>query len=163
MFGGSNPTLNQGINQSGQIAGYGQSQGEGLTTSAGNFFQGLLGGNPAQTAKLLAPQIQAQQQQAQQQKQQNAQFGNRSGGTNASNQTIDDTTRANISTMVSKLTGAAATNAANMGQSLLSTGISALNNQVQFSQQQMQNWQNSIFGQGISGAAGFGEAAALGA
>jgi hypothetical protein len=163
IFGGSNPTLNSGINQAGQVAGYGTSAGEGLTSSAGNFFQGLLGGNPAQTAKLLAPQIQATQQQAQQAKQANAQFGNRSGGTNASNQTIDDKTRSSITSMISSLTGQAATGAASLGTNLLDTGMKALSQQVDFSQDQMANWQNSIFGQGISGAAGFGEAAALGA
>jgi len=63
IFGGSNPTLNAGIKQSGQIAGYGQTQGEGLSTAAGNFYQGLLG-NPAQQAKQLAPQIRASQEQA---------------------------------------------------------------------------------------------------
>jgi len=149
MFGGSNPTLNQGINQAGQIAGYGQAQGEGLTTQAGNFFSGLLSGNPAQQAKLLAPEIQANQQQAQQQKQANAQFGNRSGGTNASGQTIDDKTRANISSMISNLTGQAAGAASSLGQGLLNTGIQALNQQVQFSQAQMQNWQDSILGSGL--------------
>src|SRR5277367_3568143 len=163
MFGGSNPTLNSGINQAGQVAGYGTSMGEGLTTSAGNFFQGLLSGNPAQTAKLLAPQIKAQQDQAQQQKQTMAQFGDRSGGTTAKAQTIDDTTRASIGKMISDLTGQAATQTASMGQSLLNTGMNALNQQVQFSQDQMNNWSNSIFGQGMASAAGYGESAALGA
>ena len=163
LFGGSNPTINQGIKQAGQVAGWGQSKGEGLSTQAGDFFSSLLSGNPATTAKLLAPQIQAQQQQGQQQKQQNAQFGNRSGGTNAANQSIDDKTRANISNMISTLTGQAATGAADMGKSLLDTGITALNQQVGFSQQQMQNWNNSILGQGISSGAGYAEAAAMGA
>ena len=156
LFGGSNPTINSGINQSGQVAGYGTSVGEGLTTSAGNFFQGLLSGNPAQTAKLLAPQIQAQQQQAQQQKNTMAQFGNRSGGTNASGQTIDDTARANIGNMITNLTGQAATGAASLGTNLLTQGMNALNMKVQFSQDQLQNWQNSILGSGISAGAGAG-------
>jgi hypothetical protein len=152
MFGGSNPTLNQGINQAGQISGFGQAQGEGLLTSAGNFFSTLMGGNPAQTAKLLSPQIQANQQQAQQAKQTAAQFTNRSGGTNAAAQTIDDKTRANISDMISKLTGEAATASADMGKGLLDTGIAALNQQVNFSQGQMQNWANSIFGNAMRSA-----------
>jgi hypothetical protein len=163
IFGGSNPTLNSGINQAGQISGFGTSKGEGLLTSAGNFFQTLMSGDPAQTAKLLAPQIKAQQDQAQQAKQTAAQFATRSGGTNAANQSIDDKTRANITNMISNLTGAAAGSAAQMGQGLLDTGINALSKQVQFSQDQMQNWANSIFGQGMSSAAGFGEGAALGA
>jgi hypothetical protein len=162
ILGGSNPTLNSGINQAGQMAGYGTSVGQGLTTSAGNFFQGLLGGNPAQTAKLLAPQIQTQQQQAQQQKQVNAQFGNRSGGTNASNQTIDDKTRSNISDMISKLTGQAASSAASLGTTLLDTGMQALNQKFQFSQAQMDNWSNSILGRGLTTGASAAETFALG-
>ena len=163
VFGGSNPTLNSGINQAGQMAGYGTSVGQGLTTSAGNFFQGLLGGNPAQTAKLLAPQIQQNQQQAQQQKQVNAQFGNRSGGTNASNQTIDDKARSNISDMISKLTGQAAGAASSLGTTLLDTGMKALNQQFQFSQAQMDNWSNSILGRGLTTGASAAETFALGA
>lgn len=166
MFGGSNPTLNSGINKAGQVAGYGTTQGEGLTTSAGNFFQGILSGNPAQTAKLLAPQIQAAQNQAQQAKQTQAQFGGRSGGTNAAGQTIDDKTRGNITNMISDLTGKAATATADLGTNLLSQGMKALNQQVEFSQQQMQNWQDSLFGSSMNAAAGIGmgalKAAALG-
>ena len=109
FLGGSNPTLNAGIKQAGQVAGYGTTKGEGLTTAAGDFFTGLLSGNPAQTAKLLAPQIKAQQDQAQQMKNTSAQFANRSGGTNARNQSIDDATRGKISSMISDLTGKAAT------------------------------------------------------
>jgi len=163
MFGGSNPTLNQGINKAGQISGFGTSKGEGLLTSSGNFFQSLLGGDPAATAKLLAPQIRTAQNQAQQAKNTAAQFGTRSGGTNARAQTIDDTTRANITSMISKLTGDAATQAATMGQNLIDTGMKALNDQVQFSQAQMENWANSIFGQGMSSAAGFATRAGLSA
>ncbi len=163
MFGGSNPTLNSGINQAGQVAGYGTSVGQGLTTSAGNFFQGLLGGNPAQTAKLLAPQIQTQQQQAQQAKQTAAQFGTRTGGTNAANQSIDDKTRSNISSMISSLTGQAAGAASSLGTNLLKTGMDALSNQVDFSQTQMQNWSDSILGRGLTTGASAAETFALGA
>jgi hypothetical protein len=152
MFGGSNPTLNSGINQAGQVSGFGTSKGEGLLTSAGNFFQTLMGGDPAATARLLAPQIQANQQQAQQAKQTAAQFTTRSGGTNAAAQTIDDKTRANITNMISNLTGQAAGAATSLGQGLLDTGIQALNQQVNFSQGQMQNWANSIFGNAMRSA-----------
>jgi hypothetical protein len=163
LFGGANSTLSGGMKQAGQIAGYGQSQGEGLTTKAGNFFSSLLSGNPAQTAKLLAPQIQAQQQGAQQAKQQMAQFGNRGGGTNAAGQTIDDKTRANIGTMISQLTGQAAGGAAQMGQNLLDTSMAALQQQVNFSQQQMQNWSDSILGKGTTTGVSAAETAGLGA
>jgi len=156
MFGGSNPTLNQGINKAGQVSGYGTSVGEGLTTSAGNFFKGILGGDPAQTAKLLSPQIQAAQERGQQAKQTASQFGNRSGGTNARAQTIDDQTRSGITSMIANLTSAAATSAADLGKNLIDTGITALNQQVQFSQQQMENWGNSLFGLGMTKAVGAG-------
>jgi hypothetical protein len=163
VFGGSNPTLNQGINQSGQVAGFGTTKGEGLTTSAGNFFTGLLSGNPAQTAKLLAPQIKGIQDRTQQAKQTAAQFHNRSGGTNAKMQTADDTARAKVSDMVTDLTGKAATASADLGKSLIDQGMDALSKQVNFSQQQMDNWSNSIFGKGMTEAAAYGETAALGA
>jgi hypothetical protein len=162
MFGGSNPTLNSGINQAGQVAGFGTSQGEGLLSSAGNFFSSLLGGDPAKTAKVLAPQIKSLQDQGQQQKQTTAQFTNRSGGTNASNQTVDDKTRSSIGSMISNLTSQAASSAASTGQGLLDTGINALKTQVQFSQDQMKNWQDSILGTGMSAGIGALENTAIG-
>jgi hypothetical protein len=163
IFGGSNPTLNAGINQAGQVAGYGTGMGENLTTSAGNFFQTLLSGDTSKQMQLLAPQTRAQQQAAQQQKKTMGTFGNRSGGTNAAAQSIDDKTRANINDMIATLTGQAATQAGTMGQNLIDTGLNALNMKVGFSQQQMQNWNNSILGQGISTGAGYAEGAALAA
>lgn len=162
LFGGSNSTLNSAIGQSGQVASYGTSKGEGLTTGAGNFFSDLMSGDPAKTAKLLAPQIETMQKQGQQQKNTMAQFGNRSGGTNAKAQTIDDTTRSNVNNMISTLTGQGASGAASLGTSLLSTGMQALNNQVDFSQQQMANWNDSIFGKGITSGAAAGESFAMG-
>jgi hypothetical protein len=119
-------------------------------------------GNPAQQARVLAPQIQQLQQGAQQAKQKLAQFGNRSGGTNAAGQTIDDTTRANIGDMISKLTMQGATQAAGMGSSLLDTSLKSLNMQVGFSQAQMQNWADSILGKGMTTAASAAETYALG-
>jgi hypothetical protein len=62
--------------------------------------------------------------QGQQQKQTLAQFGNRGGGTNATAQTIGDTTRSTIDAAVSSLTGNAASALGASGSSLLSTGLS---------------------------------------
>jgi hypothetical protein len=154
VFGGSNPTLNQGVQQAGQTSSFATGFGKNLTTQAGNFYSDLMSGDPAKVAKLLAPQIKGQQDQAQQARQTGAQFGTRSGGTTAKGQTLGDTTRANIGTMVADLTGKAASGAQQMGQSLLDTGIQSLNQQVQFSQQQMQNWQDSILGTGMSAGIG---------
>ena len=161
LFGGSNSTLSGGMTKAGQVADYGISKGEGLTSQAGDFFSTLLGGDPAKTAKLLAPQIQTMQKQGQQAKNTMAQFGNRSGGTNAKAQTIDDTTRANIDNMISTLTGQAASGAASIGQNLIDTGLKSLNQQVDFSQMQMENWANSLLGQGLTSAAAFGEKAGM--
>jgi hypothetical protein len=163
IFGGSNPTLNSAIGQAGQVASSGISAGEGLTSGAGNFFSSLMSGDPAQTSKLLAPQIQGMQQQAQQQQSTMSQFGNRSGGLNSKAQTVNDTTRTNVNNMVSKLTGDAANSAASLGTSMLNTGMSALNNRVDFSQQQTQNWSNSILGMGMTSAVSGAESSVMGA
>lgn len=160
IFGGSNPTLNTAIPQFGNISQYGVNKGEGDINQASSFWSGILSGDPAKIGQVLGPQIQAIQGQGQQQKQTNAQFGNRSGGTNATNQAITDTTKSNVNNMVSSLTGSAASNLGSLGTNLLSQGTSALGDQVSASQMQMQNWQNSIFGSGLSmgigGLEGFG-------
>jgi hypothetical protein len=161
LFGGSNPTLNAGMKQAGQTSTWANTKGQGLTGQAGDLFSALLGGDPKKMASLLAPQIATQQQQGQQAKQTAGQFGNRSGGTNAAMQTTDDKTRANISSMISDLTGKAATGAASMGQSLIDTGLTALGQQMNMSQQQMENWSNSIFGRGITSGVAAGESAGL--
>jgi hypothetical protein len=154
MFGGSNPTLGGAINTAGNTAQSTLSQGQNLMSGAGNWLSSLMSGDTAKTAKLLAPQIAGQQKQAQQAKQAISQFGNRSGGTNAKAQTIDDTTRGNIGNMISQLTSGAVSGAGTMGQGLIDTGMQALNSQVNFSQDQMANWANSIFGNAMSSGAG---------
>jgi hypothetical protein len=116
---------------------------------AGNFFSTLMSGDPKKTAQILAPQIAATQKQGQQQKQALSQFHTRSGGTTAAGQTIDDKTRANISDIIANLTGSAAGEAAKMGQGLVDTGLYALGQQATMSQQQMANWEDSIFGKGL--------------
>lgn len=157
IFGGANPTLGGDINQSGQIAGFGTGVGEGDISAASTFDQDLLNGNSATEAKLLAPQIKTMQQQGQQKLNTTAQFGDRSGGVNASNQTTMDSTRSNVDDMISKLTGDAATNLGSLGTSTLSTGLQANQAQASESETQLQNFINSILGQGISGAADYGE------
>jgi len=161
LFGGSNPTLNAGIKQAGDVSQFTTGLGKNLTGQAGDWMSGLLSGDPAKTAKLLSPQIKGMQDQAQQQKRTMAQFGNRSGGTNAKGQTIDDTTRSNVNDMIAKVTSGALSESANMGQGLLQTGMNALNQQVQFSADQMQNWSNSILGLGVTKAIGGAEGAAM--
>lgn len=150
LFGGASPTLDSAIPQFGSIAQYGINQGEGDINQASGFWGSILSGDPTKIGQVLGPQIQAIQQQGQQQKQTLGQFGNRSGGTNAKAQTIGDTSRSEVNNMVSNLTGSAASSLGSMGTSLLGQGTSALGSQVSASQMQLQNWQNSILGSGMS-------------
>jgi hypothetical protein len=150
IFSGSNPTNTGDQNQAGGIAGFGTSVGEGDIGAASDFDQTLMQGNPAQTAKLLAPQIGAITGEGQQQKDTLAQFGNRSGGNNSESQSIDDKTRGNIDTMISSLTGGAAANAGSLGTQTLGLGLQGNQLQDQESQQALENERNSVFGQGIA-------------
>jgi hypothetical protein len=161
FFGGSSPVLNAGITKAGDTSTYATNTGKNLSTQAGNFWSDLMSGDPSKTAKLLSPQIRTQQAQGQQMKQGMSQFGTRSGGTAAKGQTIDDTTRANIGNMIAQLTGSAAGAATSMGKDMLDLGMQSLNQQVSFSQQQMQNWQDSLMGQGMSQGLGFLEGKGL--
>lgn len=157
IFTGSNPTLEGDKNQAGNIAGFGTSVGEGDVSNASQFFNTLLNGNSAEEAKLLAPQISTMQKQGQQKLQTTSEFGNRSGGVNASNQQTGDDTRSNVDDMISKLTGDAANSEASLGENLLNTGLNANEVQASESQQQLQNMMKSILGQGITGAVNYGE------
>ncbi len=82
-----------------------------------------MSGDMSKISSVLAPQISAVNQQTQQRKQTNSQFNNRGGGTNATNQSLDDNALSSIRSMVSDLTGKAATNLGNMGENLLNTGL----------------------------------------
>jgi hypothetical protein len=156
ILAGQNSTLGGDVNQSGQIAGFGQSVGEGDIGAASGFYNDLLGGNQAAEANLLAPEISNIQKQGQQQLNTAAQFGNRSGGTNASAQNNIDTQRGQVSNMISSLTGGAASGLASIGQNALNTGLAANNQQAGQSQEQLQNFQNSVLGQGTSDVAATG-------
>lgn len=151
LFGGSNPTLTSGISQYGSISGYGTNQGENDINSASGFWNGILSGDPAKIGQILGPQIQGITGQGQQQKQTLGQFGNRGGGTNATAQTIGDTTRSNVNNLVGSLTGSAASNLGSMGENLLGQGTAALGKQIDASQLQTQNWANSILGGLVGG------------
>lgn len=159
LFTGSNPTLEGDKNQAGGIAGFGTAVGEGDIGAASDFDKTLLAGNPAETAKLLAPQIKNITGQGEQAKKTIAQFGTRSGGNNSQAQTIDDKTRGSIDDMISQLTGNAANNIGNLGTSTLGLGLNANQIQAQDSQQALQNQQDSLLG-GIT-TRGVGDLAGL--
>ena len=159
LFGGSNPTINKQIDQLGNFAGSTMATGMSDTNAASNFFQSLLNGNDS---KVLAPQVRAIQNQTQQQKQTASQFGNRSGGTNSQMQMAGASGRASYNDLVSSLLGTSASSLAGIGSNLLNTSLTGYQQQLNASQQQMQNWQNSIFGKGITGAIGTAEGFGLG-
>lgn len=151
------------MGQTGSIAGFSSNLGQQNTSAGSGFFNSILSGDSAQIAKTLAPEISQMQQGGQQQKASTAQFGNRSGGNNAKTQGIDSGNRASLTNLIGGLQSGAASNLLSSGQNLLGTSLGALNQQAQMSQQQMENWNNSIFGKGITSAIGSGEAAGLGA
>ena len=158
IFSGATPGITEAGDRAGSVAGFGTAVGEGDIGNASSFYNTLLSGDPAATAKLLAPQISEITGQGQQAKKTISEFGNRSGGTNSQAQTIDDKTRANIDDMISKLTGQAAGGAASLGTSTLGLGLEANQQQAADAQQQLENQQNSLLGgiisKGVSGGLG---------
>lgn len=126
---GGNPAQSE-QNQFGSVANYGINTGEGATTAANNYYQGILSGNPQKMAETLAPEISAGQQEVQQQAQTNAEFGNRSGGTNASTQAAQGQERGNIIDLMGGLQKGAAGAEAGLGSNMLSQGSKNLANQA---------------------------------
>jgi hypothetical protein len=108
----------------GDLANFATSTGESDITSANNFWQSILSGDPSQISKVLGPLMSTVNKQGQQEKQTLSQFGNRGGGTNATAQQIGDQTRTTIDSAISSLTGGAASALGTTGSSLLSTGLS---------------------------------------
>lgn len=105
------------------LANFATSQGESATAASNNFFKSVLSGDPAKISQVLGPQISGINKRGQEQKKTMAEFGNRSGGTNAEAQMIDDKTRGSINEMISSLTGGAASALGASGSSLLSAGV----------------------------------------
>src|SRR5271166_1785992 len=149
LFGGSNPTLAADITNSGEISGFGTSLGQADTSDASNFYKDLLSGDPQKIGQLLGPQFSDIQKQGQEQIQTASQFGNRSGGTNAANETNIDSQRANVEKLISQLTGQAAGALTGIGTAEQGLGLSANEINAHEAQQKLQNEQNSIFGNAI--------------
>jgi len=130
-------------------ANYATSTGENATNQSTNFWSSILSGDMSKIMQVLGPQITAIKNQGQQIKQTASQFGNRSGGTNATLQNVDDNTRTAVNNLISSLTGAAATNLGNEGLSLLNTGaganVNSFNEAKTIQQQKAAKW-GDIFG-----------------
>jgi len=163
LFGGSNTTLNKNINQFGQDAGVAQTQGQGDTTAASKFYQDILSGDPTAQATAIAPETKAAQDQAQQEKATLGQFGNRGGGTAATTAGIGDQVRAHLISLLGGLKTGAASGAASLGTQEQGLSLEGKQAQDAASQQQMENWMNSILGKGVTTAAQAAESAGLGA
>jgi len=161
IFTGNDDTENQNIANAGQINDFGTATGEGAVQSGLGFEEGILSGNQAEQAQLLAPEIQNIQKQGQQQIQTAGEFGNRSGGVNASAQNNIDSQRSQVNNMVSQLTGQAAGAVMNEGNQMLNTGLEANKLQNEEEQQKLNDQQNSILGQGIGTEVGALEDARL--
>lgn len=162
LFGGQNPTLTSTMNNTGQIAGFSSGIGQNSTTKGTNFFSSLLSGDPTKIGQTLAPAISAGQQGVQQQKNQISQFGSRSGGNTAKVASLDAANRGNITNMVGGAQSGAASSLLSSGSGLLGTALSGFNQQADMSQQQMENWSNSILGGLTAGAVNLGASALTG-
>jgi hypothetical protein len=163
LFGGSNPTLSKDINQFGQIGSFATGLGEKNLSQSSDFMSSILSGSQSKIGKVLGPEISNIKGQGMQSKLSTSQFGNRGGGTNASMQMADDNSRASINNMISSLLGSSASGLASSGSSLLGQGMSATSQEASLSQQQMQNWTNSILGKGITSGVSAAESFGLGA
>jgi len=163
IFAGANPVLGQDIQQTGQQAGFDTGEGQGDITSGDAFLKAILGGDASKTAQVLAPQISALKTSVQNDQKTAAQNGTRSGGTTAGNLAASDKAHADITNLIGDTTAKAATALPEIGTTLTQQGTAATKEQAGLSQQQMQNWANSILGKGISGAVGAAESYGLGA
>ena len=103
-----------------------QAQGQGGLDTAQNFFSTLLQGDPTKTAEMLAPQTKQIQSQANERTKTNAEFGNRSGGTNASNQQIQDNSTSSVNNLIATLTGQAAGGLTDVSKAMESFGLGTL-------------------------------------
>lgn len=157
IFGGQNKTLNSTIGKAGDISQFGTTTGQGAITDANKYYQDILSNDPSKIAESIAPEVQAGAEETQQGKQNLAQFGTRSGGTAAASAGADAANRANIISLIARLKGQAATGETNIGENQTQQGLVANQSQANMSQQQLQNYMDSILGKGIGGAVNYAE------
>jgi hypothetical protein len=161
LFGGSSSTLSSLINQYGQVGQKSVNQGQQYSGQAGKFWSDVLSGDASRTSQALAPQISAAKTRTAQDQKTNAMFGGRSGGTAAANASATDKLHSDITNLIGSLTNSSASNLANLGTQLTSTGLTSLSMEQQADAARMENWSNSILGLGITKGAGFLEGMAL--
>jgi hypothetical protein len=162
LFGGQNQTLSSDMSKTGAIGDFSSDQGQKNTSAGSNFYQSLLSGDSSKVAQALAPQISAEKTSLQSDQKKNAITGTRSGGTAASNAAASDKVHSDITSLTGSLSGEAAKTLLSSGDSLLSKGLGAYQQQAGMSQQQMENWSNSILGMGVTSGVGAVESFGLG-
>lgn len=132
----------------GSLAGFATGEGEGDISASDNFFKSILSGDPGQISKVLGGAISGINKRGQEEKKTNAEFGNRGGGTNASNQLIGDKSRSAVDNLVGNLTSGAASALGSQGSGLVNTGASAhegsFSEEETLHKQQSDKW-NDIF------------------
>jgi hypothetical protein len=163
LFGGSNPTLNQNIPAFQSQAGFSAGVGNKDVTAASKWYNDILSGDPTKMAEAIAPETSAVQGETQQAKNQTAQFSPRSGGTAATIAGLDANTRAQIIKLLGGLQSHAASGDASLGTTEQGIGLESRKAADDASQQQMQNWANSILGKSITEGVQAAETAGLGA
>ena len=104
-------------------SGFATNLGEKDLGASSKFMTDILSGDVGKITQALAPQIGAAKSSAQQQNKQNAEFGTRSGGTAASTAATNDKVHSDITNLIGKLTGGAASSLGSQGSGLLNTGI----------------------------------------
>jgi hypothetical protein len=153
--------LNSDIGAVGNIAGTATSLGTKNLNSASNWLNAITSGDASKTMQALSPITSAAKKSQQTQAKTNSIFGTRSGGTTGANIASSDKLHSDITNLIGSLTGSAVSEQANLGSSLLQTGLGAYTTQADLSQQRMQNWSDSILGKGITSGVAFGESYGL--
>jgi hypothetical protein len=119
MFGigmGPSSQEKQAYGNLNSLAGFGSQHGQNDISQAESFYSSILSGDRGKQAQVLAPEISTLKSQAQQRKNTGAEFGNRSGGTNASMQLVDDNVHSDINRMVDSLLSGSAGALASIGE-----------------------------------------------
>jgi hypothetical protein len=146
IWGGSNPTLNQNIQKTGQLADWSSGQGESDTLASSDFMKAILSGDSSKISAVLGPQISNIRNSAQTQNKTTEEKGTRSGGTAALTAAENDKAHSDIASLIANLTGKSASSLGTMGENLFSQAGPLLKEQTDMSEKRQQNWANSIGG-----------------
>ena len=157
LFGGKNSSLDSLIPKYGKIGDTQSNQGQGYENQAGSFWSSILSGDSSKQSQALAPIISAAKTRSSQDQKTSTMFGGRSGGTAAFNASAADKLHSDLTNLIGSLTNSSASNLANLGKSEVDTGLASYGMQQQASQEQMDNWKQSILGSAITGGVNYAE------